>query len=175
MRKALHCATKQTVEITCHDHSIIACSRHIYGCYSSRTSRSLWIAHSTQRQPRGCNRRQEWMNQLPRYLFASPPRRSVWQDAAKIIEPKLDDNPGAVFVAEVALQNKFPLSRNFREILGTCRRCIHMFCPPRESIWPASSWKALGCVVGVRCWRVPLSGCQVTVFLLRRLCPCWRS
>jgi len=24
----------------------------IYGCYSERTSRSWWIAHSTQRQPR---------------------------------------------------------------------------------------------------------------------------
>jgi len=28
---------------------------HIYGCYSSCTSHSWWIAHSTQRQPRGCN------------------------------------------------------------------------------------------------------------------------
>jgi len=28
---------------------------HIYGCYSPRTSRSWWIAHSTQLQPRGCN------------------------------------------------------------------------------------------------------------------------
>jgi len=28
---------------------------HMYGCYSSRTSRSWWIAHSTQRQRRGCN------------------------------------------------------------------------------------------------------------------------
>jgi len=28
---------------------------HIYGCYSSRTSRSWWIAHSTQCRPRGCN------------------------------------------------------------------------------------------------------------------------
>jgi len=27
----------------------------IYGCYSSRTSSSWWIAHSTQRQPEGCN------------------------------------------------------------------------------------------------------------------------
>ena len=27
----------------------------IYGCCSSRTSRSWWIAHSTQRQRRGCN------------------------------------------------------------------------------------------------------------------------
>jgi len=26
-----------------------------YGCYSSCTSRSWWIAHSTQRQRRGCN------------------------------------------------------------------------------------------------------------------------
>jgi len=30
---------------------------HIYGCYSSRTSRSCWTAHSTQRQPRGCKNR----------------------------------------------------------------------------------------------------------------------
>jgi len=37
-----------------HDHSIIACSRHIYYC-SSRTSRSWWITHSTQRYRRGCN------------------------------------------------------------------------------------------------------------------------
>jgi len=28
---------------------------HIYECYSLRTSRSWWIPHSTQRQPRGCN------------------------------------------------------------------------------------------------------------------------
>jgi len=29
---------------------------HIYGCYSSHTSRSWWIEHSTQRQWRGCNK-----------------------------------------------------------------------------------------------------------------------
>jgi len=28
---------------------------HIHGCCSSRTSRSWWIAHSTQRQPRRCH------------------------------------------------------------------------------------------------------------------------
>ena len=27
---------------------------HIHGCHSSRTPRSWWIAHSTQRQRRGC-------------------------------------------------------------------------------------------------------------------------
>jgi len=45
-----------TIEFTCHDHSIIACSRHIYlWCCSSRTSRSWWITHLTQHHRRGCN------------------------------------------------------------------------------------------------------------------------
>jgi len=45
-----------TIEFACHDHSIIACSRHTYEwCCSSRTSRSLWITHSTQHLRRGCN------------------------------------------------------------------------------------------------------------------------
>ena len=35
--------------------------------------------------------RQEWMNQLPRHLFAKPPRKSACQEAAKIIEPKMND------------------------------------------------------------------------------------
>ena len=38
------------------DHSIIACSRHMYvWCCSSRTSRSWWITQSTQHHRRGCN------------------------------------------------------------------------------------------------------------------------
>ena len=44
-----------TIEITCHDHSIIACSRHIYTGVVLRASRSWWITHSTQHQRRGCN------------------------------------------------------------------------------------------------------------------------
>jgi len=43
-----------TIEFTCHDHSIIACSRHVW-CCSSSTSRSWWITHLTQRHRRGCN------------------------------------------------------------------------------------------------------------------------
>jgi len=31
------------------------------------------------------------MNQLPRHLFGLFPRKRVYQDATKIIEPKLDD------------------------------------------------------------------------------------
>jgi len=46
-----------TIEFMCHDHSIIACSRHVYEwCCSSRTSRSWWITHSTQHHRRCCNR-----------------------------------------------------------------------------------------------------------------------
>ena len=48
--------TVATIEFTCHDHSIIACSRHIYvWCCSSHTSRSWWITQSTQHHRRGCN------------------------------------------------------------------------------------------------------------------------
>ena len=45
-----------TIEFTCHDHSVIACSHHKYvWCCSSRTSRSWWITQSTQHHRRGCN------------------------------------------------------------------------------------------------------------------------
>jgi len=57
------------------------------------------------------------MNQLPRHLFALFPRKSVCQDATKIIEPKLDDTPRA-FVAAVALKKKILLSSKFSRIPG---------------------------------------------------------
>ena len=54
-----------TIEFTCHDHSIIACSRHIYvWCCSSRTSRSFWITQSTQHHRRGCNSRPTFFNTI---------------------------------------------------------------------------------------------------------------
>jgi len=52
---------------------------------------------------------------------------------------------------------------------------LHMFCRPRESIWPGSSWNTLGSVAGAWCWRPPIVGRQVIVFLLRNLDPCRRS
>jgi len=45
-----------TIEIMRRNHSLFCLfSPRIYGCCSSRTSRSWLIAHSTQRQPRRCN------------------------------------------------------------------------------------------------------------------------
>ena len=124
--------------------------------------------------PHTQNGRQEWMNQLPGHLFDEPPRKNVCQAAAKIIEPKLMKS-NTVFVAAAALQNKFPLYSNFSRNPGSMPRRIHVFCQPPEGIRPGSSWKALEGVAGVRCSWVPLAGCQITVFLLRRMCPCWRS
>jgi len=43
------------------------------------------------------------------------------------------------------------------------------------SIRACPSGNALGSVEGVRCWRPPVTGRQVTVFLLRSLCPCRES
>ena len=59
-------------------------------------------------------------------------------------------------------RTNFHSSANFQEILGACQRCLPMFCRPLESIWPGSSWKALGSVAGVRCWRPPVTGHPVT-------------
>jgi len=53
VRKASHWQ-QATIEITWQDHSIIACSRHMY-CSFPRTSRSWWITHSTQHHRRDCN------------------------------------------------------------------------------------------------------------------------
>jgi len=54
-----------TIEITCHDHPYCLFAPHIYGCYSSHTSRSWWIAHSTQRHRRGCNKVLKWGGRSP--------------------------------------------------------------------------------------------------------------
>ena len=96
MRKASHCNSKQqksshamitlrvhycyvqsltslvSPEITCHNHSIIACSRHIYvWCCSSYASRSWWITQSTQHHRRGCNSSMSQCSYLGRPLIGS--------------------------------------------------------------------------------------------------------
>ena len=58
MRKASHYGSKQQQRLSPDEitHCLFTphTSRPIF-CYYSRTSLSWWIAHSTQRQPRGCN------------------------------------------------------------------------------------------------------------------------
>jgi len=100
------------------------------------------------------------MNQLPRHLFAKPPRKSVCQDAAKTVEPKLDDTQCG-FRRGRSTTEQFPLSSKFSRNPGSM---------PKTSTHALSTWgkymagflvKSFGGVVGVWCWRVPLAGRQV--------------
>ena len=99
--------------------------------------------------------RQEWMNQLPRHVFAKSPKTCACQDR-KIIEPKLD-NTQCGFCQGRSTAEQISTLQQIWEILGACQRHTkHMFCRPRESVRPVSLWKALDGVVGVRCWWVSL-------------------
>jgi len=51
------------------------------------------------------------------------------------------------------------------------QRCLCMFCQTWKSIWMGPSRNALLSVAGVWCWQKPVTGHQVTVFLLISLCP----
>jgi len=55
VRKASHCGNKQQKR-SCAAITLLlfVCTTYTY-CCSSRTSRSWWITHSTQRHQRGCN------------------------------------------------------------------------------------------------------------------------
>ena len=54
------------------------------------------------------------MNQLPRHLFAKPPRKNACQDGKiKLCQSWVIRS--AVFVTAVGLQNKFPLSSKFKK------------------------------------------------------------
>jgi len=61
---------------------------------------------------------------------------------------------------------------NFQDVLGICKRCLHLFCSLQKSIWPDPSKKALGIFVGVRYWRLPAFARQVIMVLLRSLPTC---
>ena len=89
----------------------------------------------------------------------------------KIIESKLNDTqcgfcPGCSTTDHISLSSK--ILRN----LGSMLKMSSQICWPRESIRCGSLWKAIGSVAWVRCWRPPVAGRKVTVFLLRNLYPC---
>jgi len=68
--------------------------------------------------------------------------------------------PSAVFVTPVALQTLQQFSRN----LGVCQRRVHIFCRPRESVWPGCSWKALGSPTEVQRWQLRVTGRHCILF-----------
>ena len=85
--------------------------------------------------------------------------------------------PYGVFVAPAALQNKFPLSSKFSRNPGSLPKTYTHVLSTSGKYIAGFLVKSFGgcCASTVRCWWVPLAGRQVTVFLLRRLCPCRRN
>jgi len=86
------------------------------------------------------------MNQPPRHLFAKPRKKSVCQDAAKVIEPKLDYTQcgfrrGRSTTEQISTLSKF--SRNPRSMPKTYADVL--------STSVKSFVKSFGVVVEVRC------------------------
>ena len=94
--------------------------------------------------------RQEWTDQLPRHLFAKPPRKSACQDGLIL---------SAIFVAAVALQNKFPLQQIFEKSWEHAND-LRRFLSTSGKYMAGFFVKSFGGVVGVRRWWVPLAGRQ---------------
>jgi len=81
----------------------------------------------------------------------------------------------AVFVAAIESQTKFPVSSKFSRNPGSLPKTYAHVLSTSGKYKVGFLMKSFEGVVGVRCWRVLPAGSQVTVFLLRRLCPCRRG
>ena len=92
------------------------------------------------------------------------------QDATKIIEPKLDDTPCS-FCRDHSTKEKILLSSKFLRIPGKMPKIYTYALSISGKCMARFLVKIFGGVTGVRCWLVPLAGRQVTVFLIRKLCP----
>jgi len=82
--------------------------------------------------------------------------------------------PSAVFVAPVALQNKFPLANKFCRSPGSLPKTYTHVSSTSGKYMAGFLVKSFGVVAGVRFSQVPLAGRQITAFLLSQLCPCRR-
>ena len=135
-------------------------------------AKSLIVIKSSPYTKKG---RQEWINERPRHRLAKPPRKSVCQDAAKIIEPKLDDAQCGFGSGWSTTEQISTLTGIFKKSWDHAKDVYTCFADLGKVHGPGPGWKALGGVVGAQCWQVPLADRQVTIFLLRRLFPCRRS
>ena len=72
------------------------------------------------------------------------------------------------------LRNTWAAKRNMSSKKNSIFR-LHMFCRPRKAHERVSREKPCLCVAGARCWSPPVYFHQITIFLFRYLCPCWRS
>jgi len=89
----------------------------------------------------------------------------------KTIESKLNDTQCGFRSGRSTIDRISLSSRTLRNLGSMLKTSSHL-CRPRESIRPGSLWKTFSSVERLRCWRPPVTGRQVTAFLLRRLRPC---
>jgi len=119
---------------------------------------------------------QEWMYQLPGISLLSLPGRMHVKMPGKLMEPNLDNTQcgfrrgWSTIDQSFTLQNIYEKSWEYAEDRCTCFVDFGKVYGrvPREKLWGC-------CGNSLWCWWVPLAGRQLTAFLLRRLCPCWRS
>jgi len=81
----------------------------------------------------------------------------------EIIQSNLNDTQCGFRPGRSNTESHILLSSKIFRNLGACQRHLHMLCCPQESIRLGSSWKALWSVARIRCWRLPVTGHQVTV------------
>jgi len=68
------------------------------------------------------------------------------------------------------IQN-FRSPANFREIMGICQSCLHVFSWPRQSIRSGHSGQSFGEFCENAMMMTPCCWCQVILFLFTSLCP----
>jgi len=84
--------------------------------------------------------------------------------------------PAAVFVAAVAQPNKLPLSSKFSRIPRSMQKTYTHLLSISGKYMAGFLVKSFeGCCGSTVLTGASHAGCQVTAFLLRRLCPCRRS
>jgi len=83
--------------------------------------------------------------------------------------------PSAFFVPAVTIQKKISTLQQILRNLGSMLKTSPHVFPTSTNHTTGFLVKSFGSVVGVQCWRPPVTGRQVTVFLLSSLCPCRRS
>jgi len=91
----------------------------------------------------------------------------------KTIETKLEETQGGFRPGRSTTDQIFSLQQIFDRSWEYTKDIYTCLSTDRKHT-TGSSWKALGSVAGVLCYGHPVTGRQVTAFVLRSLCPCRR-
>jgi len=115
--------------------------------------------------------RDESMNELPRHLFLYPHWKSACQVPWKKIPRKNWTKAGgytnAIFVLPVSRQNKILILQKFFDKSWEYAKVVWACFVDHEKTYDRAPRESFGECCGVRCWRPPVTGRQIPVFLLK--------